>query len=102
VPLGLEEGRVSLLARDGRLDGQLKLRGKRLGELVASLSAASSAAALIDRAGAMARQLKVKCPGSGLGGPLLGEGWQLGGRLAGDVRLAGTPAQTSPQRGMAR
>jgi hypothetical protein len=42
LPLGLEEGTLSVLASGGRIEGKLKLRGKRLGEMAGDFSAASS------------------------------------------------------------
>ncbi|HPU80229.1 translocation/assembly module TamB domain-containing protein [Accumulibacter sp.] len=93
LPLGLEEGTFNLLAADGRLAGQFKLRGKRLGELAGELDAASSAAAVLDRVAPWHGQLRVSAPDLAWAGPLLGEGWQLGGRLAGAMRIEGTPAQ---------
>jgi translocation and assembly module TamB len=93
LPLGLEEGTFNVLAANGRLEGQLNLRGKRLGELAGELSAASSAEALIDRAAPWHGQVRVSAPDLAWAGPLLGEGWQLGGRLAGAMRIDGSPAK---------
>ncbi|WP_300339426.1 translocation/assembly module TamB domain-containing protein [Accumulibacter sp.] len=93
LALGLEEGSASLLARDGHLDAQLKLRGKKLGEVAGEFSAASSADTLINRQGPWRGQLKLNVPDLAWAARLLGDGWELGGRLAGEVQLAGTPAQ---------
>ncbi len=93
LPLGLEEGSLSVLASGGRLEGQLKLRGKRLGELDGNLSATSSAAALLNRQAPWSGELRLNAPDLAWAGPLLGAGWQLGGRLSGAMQLAGTPAQ---------
>ncbi|MEF8722800.1 MAG: translocation/assembly module TamB domain-containing protein [Candidatus Accumulibacter delftensis] len=93
VPLGLEEGRVELQARNGRLDAEVQLRGKKLGELSGQLSAASSADTLINQRAPWQGQLKLKVPDLAWAARLLGAGWQLGGRLAGEVELAGTPGK---------
>jgi translocation and assembly module TamB len=93
LPLGLQEGSVSLLAKDGRLDVELALRGKKLGELSGTLSAASSATTLISQQAPWRGQLKLDVPDLAWAARLLGDGWQLGGRLAGEVQLAGTPAK---------
>ncbi|MBK7953667.1 MAG: translocation/assembly module TamB domain-containing protein [Candidatus Accumulibacter sp.] len=93
LPLGLEEGSLNLLAREGRLEGQLKLHGKRLGELAGDFSAASSAAALLNRQAPWSGELRLNAPDLAWAGPLLGDGWQLGGRLSGALQLGGTPAQ---------
>ncbi|EXI80830.1 MAG: Autotransporter assembly factor TamB [Candidatus Accumulibacter appositus] len=93
VALGLEEGSVSLLAKNGRLDAELKLRGKKLGELSGTLSAASSATTLISEHAPWRGQLKLDVPDLAWAARLLGEGWQLGGRLAGELALSGTPVK---------
>jgi translocation and assembly module TamB len=92
LPLGLEEGSLSLLAKAGRLEGQLRLQGKRLGEVDGELSAASSASAWIDRLAPWRGRIRLNAPDLAWAGPLLGQGWQVGGRLAGEMLLAGTPA----------
>ncbi|QKS29937.1 MAG: translocation/assembly module TamB domain-containing protein [Candidatus Accumulibacter similis] len=93
LPLGLEEGSLSLQAADGKLDGRLQLRGKRLGEVSGELSATSSADTLISRLAPWRGRLRLNMPDVAWAGPLLGAGWQLGGRLAGEARLDGSPAQ---------
>jgi len=93
VPLGLTEGVVSLLAKDGRLDAELSLRGKKLGELSGRLSAASSATTLISQQAPWRGQLKMDVPDLAWAARLVGDGWQLGGRLEGAMQLAGTPAK---------
>lgn len=93
LPLGLEEGALTLQAGAGRLEAQLKLRGKRLGEVDGELSAASSAVALIDRLAPWRGKLRLTAPDLAWAGPLVGDGWQLGGRLSGDLAIGGTPAQ---------
>lgn len=93
LPLGLEEGVLSLQVGAGRCEGQLKLRGKRLGEVDGELSASSSADTLIDRQAPWRGQVKLNAPDLAWAGPLVGDGWQLGGRLAGELAVAGTPAQ---------
>ncbi len=92
-PLGLEEGSLSLQTNAGRVEGRLRLRGKRLGELDADLSAGASRSAPIDRLAPWRGRLKLNAPDLAWAGPLVGDGWQLGGRLAGDIALDGTPAQ---------
>ena len=93
LPLGLEEGSVSLQAGGGKIDGRLQLRGKRLGEMSGELSATSSADALISRLAPWRGRLRLNMPDIAWVGPLLGAGWQLGGQLSGEARLDGSPAQ---------
>ncbi|MCM8611933.1 translocation/assembly module TamB domain-containing protein [Accumulibacter sp.] len=93
LPLGLEEGVLSLQAGDGKIDLRLQVRGKRLGEVNGELSATSSAASLINRAAPWRGRLRLNMPDLAWVGPLLGAGWQLGGQLAGEARLDGSPAQ---------
>lgn len=93
LPLGLEEGTLSLLASGGRYEGQIKLRGQRLGEIAVDFSAASSPDAWLDRQAPWRGELRLNAPDLAWAGPLVGDGWQLGGRLSGSMRLAGTPAQ---------
>ncbi|WP_313951635.1 translocation/assembly module TamB domain-containing protein, partial [Accumulibacter sp.] len=93
LPLGLEEGSVTLLAADGQLEAQLKLRGKKFGELSGELNATGSADSLVKRQAPWRGQLKLNVPDLAWAGRLVGDGWQLGGRLAGEVAVGGTPAQ---------
>ena len=93
LPLGLEEGALSLRADDGKIDLRLQLRGKRLGEVSGELSATSSAAALINRSAPWRGRLRLNMPDLAWVGPLLGAGWQLGGQLTGEARLDGSPAR---------
>ncbi|HMW57149.1 MAG TPA: translocation/assembly module TamB domain-containing protein [Accumulibacter sp.] len=93
LPLGLEEGTMSLLANGGRCQGQIKLRGQRLGEIAVDFSAASSPDAWLDRQAPWRGELRLNAPDLTWAGPLVGDGWQLGGRLSGSMLLAGTPAQ---------
>ncbi|MEF8755662.1 MAG: translocation/assembly module TamB domain-containing protein [Accumulibacter sp.] len=93
LPLGLEEGVLSLQAGNGKIDLRLQVRGKRLGEVSGELSATSSAASLIDRSAPWRGRLRLSMPDLAWVGPLLGAGWQLGGQVAGEARLDGSPAQ---------
>lgn len=98
LPLGLEEGAMTLAVQDGRLDGQLTLRGKRLGEVGGELNAragnaSASSGGLIDPLAPWRGRLRLNAADLAWAGPLIGEGWQLGGRLSGELSLAGTPAQ---------
>jgi translocation and assembly module TamB len=93
LALGLDEASVNLLAKSGRLAGEVRVRGQRFGEVDGEFSAASSADTLIDRLAPWRGQLRVNAPDVGWVGPLLGPGWQLGGRLAGEMSLGGTPAK---------
>ncbi|WP_273703193.1 translocation/assembly module TamB domain-containing protein, partial [Candidatus Accumulibacter vicinus] len=93
LPLGLEEGTLSLLVSGGRCQGQIKLRGQRLGEIAVDFSAASSPDAWLDRQAPWRGELRLNAPDLAWAGPLVGDGWQLGGRLSGSMLLAGTPAQ---------
>ncbi|HNM64926.1 MAG TPA: translocation/assembly module TamB domain-containing protein [Accumulibacter sp.] len=95
LALGLHEAQLDLASSDGRHVAGLRLRGARLGELTAQLSAAASARALLDRLAPWRGDLRLNAPDLAWLGPLLGHGWQLGGRLVGDVRLGGTPARPS-------
>ncbi|MDS4014514.1 MAG: translocation/assembly module TamB domain-containing protein [Candidatus Accumulibacter sp.] len=95
LPLGLQEARLDLGSSDARRFAELRLRGARLGELTAQISAAASARALLDRLAPWRGELRLNAPDLAWLGPLLGHGWQVGGRLAGDARLGGTPAQPS-------
>ncbi|MCM8599850.1 MAG: translocation/assembly module TamB domain-containing protein [Candidatus Accumulibacter sp.] len=92
VALGLEEGGLHLLARDGRLEGQLRLRGKRLGELAGDFRATASADSLLNRQAPWHGELRLHVPDLAWAGPLFGDGWQLGGGLSGSLLLDGTPA----------
>lgn len=93
LPLGLEEGTLSLLASGGRIEGKLKLRGNRLGEIAGDFSAASSPDALLNRQAPWRGELRLNAPDLTWAGPLIGDGWQLGGRLSGSLLLTGSPAQ---------
>lgn len=93
LPLGLQVADVVLRIRDGRYDARLALRGLRLGELHAELSAAGTADSWLDRAAAWSGKLTLHTTDLAWLGPLIGEGWQTGGRLAVDVALAGTPTK---------
>jgi translocation and assembly module TamB len=93
LALGLDQASVNLLAKSGRLAGELRVRGQRIGEVDGEFNAASSADTLIDRLAPWRGQLRVNAPDVGWVGPLLGPGWQLGGRLAGEMSLGGTPAK---------
>lgn len=57
------------------------------------LSATSSADTLINRLAPWRGRLRLNMPDLAWAGPLLGAGWQLGGQLAGEARLDGSPAQ---------
>jgi hypothetical protein len=92
---------LSLLASGGRIEGQLKLRGKRLGEIAGDFSAASSPDALLNRQAPWRGELRLNAPDLTWAGPLLGDGWQLGGRLSGSLLLTGTSGAAAPQRRMA-
>lgn len=92
VALGLEEGSLHLLTREGRLEGQLKLRGKRLGELAGELRATGAADTVLNRQAPWHGELRLNVPDLAWAGPLFGDGWQLGGRLSGSLLLDGTPA----------
>jgi translocation and assembly module TamB len=93
VPLGLEEGSLSVQAKNGQLTGQIRLRGQRLGEVDGEVSAASSPGSLINRLAPWRGRLRLTSPDLSWAGPLLGPDWQLGGRVDGELLLAGTPAQ---------
>ncbi len=99
LALGLSEARVQASLGEGRLVATAQLRGARLGEISADFTAPSarradgSIAALIDPAAAWMGRLQASVPDVGWLGPFIGEGWQTAGRLQGEMRLGGSPAQ---------
>ncbi len=99
LPLGLGEVRLQASVADGRVAANLQLRGARLGEIHAELAAPATrgtdggAAALIDTQAPWQGSLHAHMPDLAWLGPLLGEGWQLGGELNGEMQLAGSAAR---------
>ncbi|MBL8398695.1 MAG: translocation/assembly module TamB domain-containing protein [Candidatus Accumulibacter sp.] len=93
LPLGLTEAELAVQAASGRLDGMLRLRGRRFGELAGQLRAAGSSDRLLDPHAPWGGQLRLDVADLGWAGSLLGPAWQLAGRLAGHLDVGGTPAQ---------
>ena len=98
-PLGLSELRLEASRKAGRLALNAVLRGSRLGELRADLDApiartgGSGLAALLDVQAPWQGGLQAQLPDLLWLSPLLGDGWQLGGRVEGSMRLSGSPAR---------
>lgn len=97
LPLGLSEARLQANLGDGRLAASAQLRGKRLGEisaeLLAPLGRADRGAPLIDAQAPWQGRLQAEVPDLSWLGALLGENWQVAGRLHGEMRLAGSAAR---------
>jgi translocation and assembly module TamB len=99
LPLGLSEARLEASLDDGKIAASAQLRGKRLGTINAELSAAAGRAAkgetvpLFDAQSPWQGRLQADVPDLSWLGVLLGEGWQVGGRLRGEMALAGSAAR---------
>lgn len=103
VALGLSEARVQASLAEGRVVASAQLRGERLGEIDAEMTATSarqadgSFAALIDPQAPWQGHLQAIVPDVAWLGPFIGEAWQVAGQLKGEMRLSGSPAH--PQVG---
>lgn len=97
LPLGLAEARLQANLGDGRLAASAQLRGKRLGEIGAELSAplvrADRGAPLLDAQAPWQGHLQAEVPDLSWLGALLGENWQVAGRLHGELLLTGSAAR---------
>ena len=99
VSLGLSEARVRASVSEGRVTASAQLRGTRLGEISAELTALTARAtngdvsALIDRQAPWQGKLQARVPDLLWLGPLLGEGWQFAGQLNGEMLLTGSAAR---------
>ena len=97
LALGLSEARIKAALAQGRIAVSSVLRGSRLGEISAELSATavsgSQGGRLIDPQAPWQGSLQAQVPDLAWLSPLLGEGWQLAGRLDGQMRLAGSAAR---------
>ena len=99
VSLGLSEARVQASVSEGRVTASAQLRGTRLGEISAELTALTARAtnggvsALIDRQAPWQGKLQARVPDLSWLGPLLGEGWQFAGQLNGEMLLTGSAAR---------
>ena len=99
LPLGLSEARVHASLGEGRVTAAAQLRGTRLGEISAELTAPTARATngavstLIDRQAPWQGKLQARVPDLSWLGPLLGEGWQFAGQLNGEMHLTGSPAR---------
>ena len=83
--LGLSAARLQATLGDGRLAADAVLRGSRLGEISATLSAL-----LDDRQAPWQGRLQARVPDLSWLGVVLGEGWQVAGAAQGELRLAGS------------
>ncbi len=93
LPLGLQAADLRWQLGGGRVSAQAQLRGRRLGEISAEWTAGSRGDGFIDRQSRWRGVLRLNAPDLAWLGPLLGDGWQTGGRLVGDLLVDGTPAQ---------
>jgi len=101
LPLGISEARLQASFAAGRLSASVQLRGARLGAISAELTAAggravkgaSGSAPLIDAQAPWQGRLQADVPDLAWLGAWLGEGWQVGGRLHGEMALAGSAAR---------
>lgn len=101
VALGLSEARLQASLSEGRVVAGAQMRGAKLGDISADLTAKSAVqsdggiSALIDPQALWQGQLQATVPDVAWLGPFIGEGWQVAGLLKGEMRLGGTPS--SPQ-----
>ncbi|MBS1228487.1 MAG: hypothetical protein H6R17_1764 [Proteobacteria bacterium] len=101
LPLGLTEARLQANLAAGRFSASAQLRGARLGAISAELTAAggraakgaSGAAPLFDAQAPWQGRLQAEVPDLSWLGAWLGEGWQVGGRLHGEMALGGSAAR---------
>ncbi len=97
LPLGLSEARLQADLADGRVLASAQLRGQRLGEISAELSAplarTDRSASLLDAQAPWQGRLQAEVPDLSWLGALLGESWQVAGRLRGEMQLAGSAAR---------
>ena len=101
LPLGLSEARLQASLDAGKIAASAQLRGKRLGSISAELSAAggraakgeSATAPLFDAQAPWQGCLQADVPDLSWLSAWLGEGWQVGGRLRGEMNLAGSAAR---------
>lgn len=99
LPLGLTDARLQATVGDGRVAASAHLSGQRLGEIKAELSALGGRAGkdeappLIDAQAPWQGSVQARVPDLAWLAPLLGPGWQLGGQLQGELRLAGSAAR---------
>ena len=102
LPLGLSEARLQARLDDGKIAASAQLRGKRLGSISAELSAASGRAAkgeadqsapLIDAQAPWSGRLQADVPDLSWLAAWLGDGWQVAGRMHGELALAGSAAR---------
>lgn len=98
VALGLSEAHVQASLAEGRVVASAQLRGARLGEISAEMTATSarnadgSFAAPIDPQAPWQGHLQAVVPDVAWLGPFIGEAWQVAGQLKGEMRLGGSPA----------
>lgn len=86
------QGRLMATAAGERLHFEATGRGKRLGEVSARLDARLIGAWKLAPDADWRGRVGLAAADLAWLGPLLGENWQTGGRLQGEVALAGTPA----------
>ena len=99
VALGLSEARIQASLGEGRVIARAQMRGARLGEISADMTASSARQAdgrfssLIDPQAPWQGRLQAVVPDVAWLGPFIGEAWQVAGKLNGEMRLGGSPAQ---------
>ncbi len=76
-----------------QLRAELSARGPRFGELDGKMEAAMSSAWSLNQQAPWLATLTNRSNDLGWLAGLLGEGWKTGGRLSGELKIAGTPAQ---------
>ncbi|WP_374341475.1 translocation/assembly module TamB domain-containing protein [Azonexus sp.] len=74
-----------------RLRARIDATGSRIGRIDGELDAAMESPWALARRSPWRGRLRAEVPDLGWIGELLGEGWQSGGRLSGELTLAGTP-----------
>lgn len=93
VALGLDAARIQATVGGGQLVADAHVQGARLGEITAELTAPGGADTLIDPIAPWRGRLRAKVPDVGWLGPLIGEGWQVAGRVDGELQLDGSPSR---------
>ena len=87
------QARLQANADARQLRAELSARGPRLGEIDGKMEAAMSGAWSLNQQAPWLATLTNRSDDLGWLAGLLGEGWKTGGRLSGELKIAGTPAQ---------
>jgi translocation and assembly module TamB len=87
------QARLQANADARQLLAELSARGPRLGEIDGKIEAAMSDAWSLNQQAPWLANLKNRGDDLGWLAGLLGDGWKSGGRLSGELKIAGTPAQ---------